>query len=332
MLGLLVVACGEDGGSGAGDDGGEAGSALEGEDISITVGVGPGGGYDSYARLLAPWLAEELGANVIVSNEPGAGGLVALNNLLGAQPDGTTIMLINGSGIAGSALAEAEGVNFALDELTYLPRVYSGGKVIGAAEPTGITDFAELDAGDRSFGFGASGPGASTYVEPTVLMEILGLPYDIITGFDGSSDIVAAGLAGEVDGIMVDLDTLISNIDNGDYEPLLLVGPPERDDTIPDTPVLGELDLDSDQEVNAAALEALLELGRTLVIHPDTDPAITEELRGAFDRILTDPEFIETAEEQGRPIGYVDAAGVEELVTTILEAPDEFRDLVRLGF
>jgi tripartite-type tricarboxylate transporter receptor subunit TctC len=346
-LGLIAAACGgdepgddaeledvddaaADADDPAEDDETEAG-ALAGEDITLTVGVGPGGGYDAYARLLAPYLAEELDADVVVSNEPGAGGLVALNNLLSSEPDGTQIMLINGAGIAGSALAEAEGANFELDELTYLGRVYGGPKLIGAATDTGIEDFDEL-AEEPPFNYGASGPGASTYVEPTVVMEILGYPYEITTGFDGSTDIIAAAIAGEIDGIMVDLDTLGPHVDDGDYNPLLLVGPDERDDAVPDTPVLAELELDDQQRDLADALQALLELGRALVAHPDTDPEVADELIAAFDSILTSDEFIEEAEAQGRPIGYATADEVDGLVDTILQAPEEFREIVELGY
>lgn len=53
--------------SGSGDVSAAAGSegscaALEGENISLVVPYEPGGGYDSYARMLAPYLEEEIGA------------------------------------------------------------------------------------------------------------------------------------------------------------------------------------------------------------------------------------------------------------------------------
>ena len=49
--------------------------------IKFLVGYGSGGGYDAYARMLAPHLSKVLDANVIVQNQPGAGGLVALTSL-----------------------------------------------------------------------------------------------------------------------------------------------------------------------------------------------------------------------------------------------------------
>lgn len=313
-------------------DGIPADNPLAGEDITLTVGVGPGGGYDAYVRLIGPYLSDLLGANVVINNEPGAGGLVALNNLLASDADGTQIMLINGVGIAGSALAGADGVNFELDELGYVGRVYAGSKLIGAGAQTGYDTWEDVENAGEPFVFGASGPGASTYVEPTILMEMLDLPYEIVTGFDGSADIQTAMVAGEVDGISLDLDSLIGTVDAGDANALLLMGPTERDESIPDTPTLADLDLTEEQELLRDSLQALIEYGRTLVVHPDTDPEIMELLRSAFEQILNDPEFLEDAESQGRPIGFASGDEVEGQVATILGAPDAFVEIVRLGY
>lgn len=325
----------EDAGDAGEDDAGEEAAAdnpLAGEDLTLTVGVGPGGGYDAYVRLIAPYLAEELDANVVINNEPGAGGLVALNNLLASDPDGTQIMLINGVGIAGSALAGAEGVNFELDELGYVGRVYAGSKLIGAGTETGYETWEDVQNSDEPFVFGASGPGASTYVEPTVLMELLELPYEIVTGFDGSADIQTAMVAGEVDGISLDLDSLLPTVEAGDANPLLVMGPTERAEELPDTPTLSDLDLTEEQAALRDSLQALIEYGRTLVVHPETDPEVKDLISNAIESVLSNPEFIEDAESQGRPIGFASAEDVEGQVATILEAPEAFREIVALGY
>src|SRR6266545_7841657 len=68
---------------------------FAGKTVRLVVGFGPGGGYDSYARMLAPYLSKNLGATVIVENRPGAGGLVALSGVYMAPPDGLTMMIVN---------------------------------------------------------------------------------------------------------------------------------------------------------------------------------------------------------------------------------------------
>src|SRR5450432_3676931 len=73
---------------------------FSGKTIRLVVGYGPGGGYDAYARMIAPHLSKALGASVVVENQPGAGGLVALNRIYAAAADGLTMMIVNGTGAA----------------------------------------------------------------------------------------------------------------------------------------------------------------------------------------------------------------------------------------
>jgi tripartite-type tricarboxylate transporter receptor subunit TctC len=67
---------------------------YEGKTIRIIVGTSPGGGYDTYTRLIARHFGKYIPGNptIIVDNMPGAGGLVSANHLFKiAKPDGLTI-------------------------------------------------------------------------------------------------------------------------------------------------------------------------------------------------------------------------------------------------
>ncbi|MFP5370530.1 MAG: tripartite tricarboxylate transporter substrate-binding protein, partial [Actinomycetes bacterium] len=117
VVGLLATACGADDGEGAtaagtGGGGGGGGveaqeSCYEGERATFMVPFSPGGGYDTIARGIAPYLEDELGATIVVENVTGAGGRVAANELYTAEPDGLTFGIFAAQGIVGAALAGA---------------------------------------------------------------------------------------------------------------------------------------------------------------------------------------------------------------------------------
>ena len=55
---------------------------YEGKAIRIVVGTAPGGGYDTYTRLIARHFGKYIPGSpaIVVDNMPGAGGLVAANH------------------------------------------------------------------------------------------------------------------------------------------------------------------------------------------------------------------------------------------------------------
>src|ERR1700759_1911878 len=75
-----------------------------GKTVRMIVGSGVGGGYDVFSRLIAPYLSRVLGTTVVVENVPGAGGLLALNKLYVAPPDGLQISLSQGTMAAAAQL------------------------------------------------------------------------------------------------------------------------------------------------------------------------------------------------------------------------------------
>ncbi|WP_244458132.1 tripartite tricarboxylate transporter substrate binding protein [Roseomonas fluvialis] len=65
--------------------------------IQIYVGFAPGGNIDLAARMAAPFLERHLGGGtqIIVVNKPGAGGMLMLNDVAAAAPDGRHVALVS---------------------------------------------------------------------------------------------------------------------------------------------------------------------------------------------------------------------------------------------
>ncbi len=70
----------------------------KGRTVTFIIPTAPGGGYDTYSRLIARHIGRLLPGqpNVVAQNMPGAGGIRAANYLFNASPkDGTTIAMLD---------------------------------------------------------------------------------------------------------------------------------------------------------------------------------------------------------------------------------------------
>lgn len=303
---------------------------LGGKDVTLTVPFSPGGGYDSYARLVAPVLGEKIGSTVVVVNEEGAGGLLAMKNLLRADPDGTEIAIMNGIGTGGASIGGADGVNFAMDEFSYVGRVAGDEQIIVTRSGSDYPTWEDVVTADN-FRFGSTGMGASDFVTPSVMIAIFDLNAEIVTGFPGSSENELALLQGSIDGMSGPLDSRAPSLRNGDTRPLLMIDS-ERAELAPDTPTLDELELSAEQRDLADAHLRLLSIGRPLVGPTNMDGRALACLRAGLAETLADPGLIATAEQTNRPLGYQSGEELTETVTALMDAPPAYGEVLKESF
>lgn len=62
--------------------------------VRIVVPSTPGGGLDVMARILAPRLTEKWGAQVVIDNRAGAGGIIGTDLVAKSAPDAYTLLLV----------------------------------------------------------------------------------------------------------------------------------------------------------------------------------------------------------------------------------------------
>jgi tripartite-type tricarboxylate transporter receptor subunit TctC len=335
-MALALSACGSDGGSDGGSSAAEgeaAGCALDGETIEMIVPFSPGGGYDQYARQLAPALGEELGADVVVINNPGAGGLLATNELANAEPDGTSLGIFNMTGHVGSALAEASGVQYDPTEFGYLGRISSEPDVVLVQAAGPHETFQDLvdAAGSGPVRFAATGPGSNEYVDPVVLEQVLGLDIEIVTGYEGGSEAALGLIQGDVDAHSRSLYSQLPAVTAGDARAALVLGS-EPAKELPGVPTVVELAENDEQRELLEFHARLIESGRAFAVPPGVEDGCLEELRTAYETVVTDAEFVAAGEEGGRPISFSSGADVQQEVEALMDAPQEYVDILKEAY
>jgi tripartite-type tricarboxylate transporter receptor subunit TctC len=329
-LGVVVVSlltgCGQTattGGGGGGDD-------LKGETVDFVVPFEPGGGYDIYARLVAPALEKCTGATVVVRNEPGAGGLVATSKTFVAKPTDLRLQIVNTVGVVSSQIAKAEGARFELEKFSWLGRVSAEPNVLVVAANSRFRTFDDILASTDPVRFVATGPGSNEYINSSILPKVYGFPSRVITGFAGSGEARAAVLAGKADAHILPLDSQLDAIQSGDVRPLLVIGPKPSSEAVTGTPAIADHPpRDPAQQAIVDALVALADTGRAVVAPPGVDDGRLARLRAGLDCALKDPELAKAAARQQRPIVPLSGTDTAKLVSTVLASPQAFQQLVR---
>lgn len=286
---------------------------YRGETITLVVGYGAGGGYDAYARYLAPWIERRTGATVVVENRPGGGGLVALNQVYDEAGDGRTIMLANGLAAALAQLLQTEGVRFDLLDMPILGRLAAEPSVVMLSERSKLASFRDLVDAEEPVKWSGGGKTDGIADSAAVVSEALGIDSRIIIGYKGAKESALAAMRGEVDAVVTSVSTAAKLSAGGELAPVAVLDR-EPSDLLPGVPTIFDAVAIDENAAWWIDLRAdIARVGRVLVTSPGTPADRVERLRDVIGGILTDPAFVAELEAAKRPVSYLDAGAIESL-------------------
>ena len=137
--------------------------------ITYIVSSKAGGGYDTYARLIARYMEKYLsGTKIRIKNVPGAGGLIAVNHLSGSEPDGLTIGTFN-SGVIYAQLLQAGGARFDLTQFGWIGKAASDSRVMLLSSRSRFKSLEDLISSETAVLLAASGVGSMAYTETRLM-------------------------------------------------------------------------------------------------------------------------------------------------------------------
>jgi tripartite-type tricarboxylate transporter receptor subunit TctC len=291
---------------------------FSGKTVRFVVGFGPGGGYDAYARMLAPYLSKVLGATVIVENRPGAGGLLALNGVYIAPPDGLTMMIVNGTAAVYSQLTDLQGARYDLAKIGYIATLSAPPSLWTVGPHNQEKTIAKALAGARKWRWAASGPVDSLSDGAAFTCAGLKLDCQIVLGYKGSNDAALAVSRGEMDALYVTDTSANTYVQSNGLVPLATVGQ-KRSRFFPDLPTIFEAaKLNPDQEWIFNFRHLAQSLGRILVVPPGMTESRLAFLEAAVKKAVSDPSFLAEGEKRQLYTDYVDAAGTRKNATGIV--------------
>ncbi|HSR71924.1 MAG TPA: tripartite tricarboxylate transporter substrate-binding protein [Kiloniellales bacterium] len=301
----------------------QANEFFEGKTITYIVATNPGGGYDTYGRLIAKYMEKHLPVgNIVVKNVPGAGHIIGANTIFAAEPDGLTIGTFN-TGLIYAQILEREGIKFDLREMSWIGKAASDTRVLMLGKESGFSSFEEFANAEEPQKMAVSGVGSAAYNELKLLQEALDLNIELVPGFRGNEGEMSI-LRGEVAGTIGSKSSLQPFVDNGHGIFVLEVGGPS-DSPIPQARNYAETD-------EARSIIALIasqgSLGRLTAGPPGIPEDRLAALREAYRTSVTDPDLLAEAEKLGRPIEPAVGEDVAQAVNAALNQSPETVELI----
>lgn len=295
---------------------------YKGKTLTYIVATKPGGGYDTYARLIADHLPKYLpGVRVRIRNVPGAGDIIGTNQLARARPDGLTIGTFN-SGLLYAQLSDAPGIQFDLREFEWIGKAAVVSRMLVAAKATEVSNLQELRARDKTLLFGANGVGSASYAESLLLAKILDIDIKLVTGM-ASADRQMSMIRGELAASLGSGTSFRRFVENGYGQLLLEIGGDDAD-VAPDVAAI--FDSAEDRAIYEL-IRATANLGRMTAAPRGTPVARLDALRNAYAAVISDDAFRREAARRKLPIAYGDADYVQR---SVADALDQESGVVRI--
>lgn len=154
--------------------------------LRLIVPFAPGASTDSVARMLAPKLSARLGQSVVVDNRGGAGGIIGIDTVVKALPNGYTLLFASSTVVTSAA---ARGKNLPFDPLKDLAPIGEAGSVpfmIVVPETLNAATLADFikqaREKPRGMSYGTGGVGTITHLATELFassakIELLHVPY-----------------------------------------------------------------------------------------------------------------------------------------------------------
>ncbi len=282
---------------------------YQGKTITIQVGYGAGGGYDTNARMFARHFGKHMPGNptIVVQNVPGAGSMKVANQVWAVAPKDGTVLGVFASSTALEPL-------FGNDKALYDPRKFewigslhqdiaSCGVWKGAGQ--GVKSIPDLIKAKKTVVFGSTSPTAITSQHPLFMKNMVGANIKVVYGYKGTKGVSLAMQRGEVDASCGMFESSVrsafaQHVKAGDFKIVAQFGSggkkvPYFGDA---TPLWDLMKTDDDKKVFNVIFRQT-EIARPLAAPPGTPKERVAALRKAMIATLKDPQLIADAEKAG---------------------------------
>lgn len=295
---------------------------YKGKNFRIVVGSSAGGGYDAYARLVGRHIGKYIPGNptIVVSNMPGAGGNNAAAYVYNAAPkDGTVMGAVAAGSVLDKVIGDAKRIRHDPMKTQYIGSANSEMFTCVVRSDAPVASFKEVF--DKELMIGSS--GGTTRDMATMMNNLLGTKFKLVSGYKGTRQINLAVEKGEVQGVCGMGWTSIQK-QHGRWftEKFARVLVQEGQKPLPELTKMGaafSLDFAKDKDTRAI-MELIYLQGvftRPFMMAPEVPADRVAIVRTAFMKALADPKAHEEAAKQSLVITAISGQDLQEMVRKV---------------
>ncbi len=249
--------------------------------VHLLLGFPPGGAADIVARLTGQILSERLGQSFVVENRGSAGQQVATEAVVGAPPDGYTLLLLANPNVVNGMLNPNLSFNFTRDlapvgGVNLNPLILEVHPSLPVKTVPDLIAYAKAHPGEINMASG--GVGSTPHLAGELFKMLTGINM-LHVPYRGDAPAVTDMLAGQ-DQVMFDLILLsLNHIRSGELRGLAVTSA-KRLPTLPDLPPVADF---------VPGYEAFAWQG--VAAPKDTPPDIVTRLNTELNAALADPKI-----------------------------------------
>ena len=299
---------------------------YKGKLVKFVLSSGEGGGYETYARAILPYLESYIPGNpkIIIQHMQGAGGLVAANNLYNVAPrDGTQFAMIHRAAVSTAVLFGKSNVRSDPTKFGWIGSMNDERSICASWYTSPVKTFADLQKTELIVS--ALGRGTDTDAYSNLLKNVFGAKMKIVTGYNSGAAMELALERGEVGGRCAwSWSTIMSTKANWVSEkkivPLVQLSLSKHPD-LPDVPLITEFITSAEQREILEVVLAPQIIGRPLLMPPDVPVERLAAFRAAFNKGMDDPKFVADAKARNLEISSIPGEQIDRMIAHLFETP-----------
>ena len=307
---------------------------YQGKTISIIVGTKAGDVYDLYPRLLAEFWTKHIpgSPNIIVQNVPGAGSLIAANQVYSiAKPDGLTLGAIYPALYFNQLIKKPE-VKYDWAKFNFIGSTVTSNQLLYMRADTPYKSIEDVRKATTAPKCGATDISSAGYYIPKIIDETLGTKFDIVSGYTSGQDIDLAVERGELQCRAFTITAYFAREPfiswrKRNFTNVLIQTGSKRDARLKDTPTIYELmDKYKTTDAGRSLAKVILasgDFGRPIVAPPGVPADRIKALRDGFDKTLADPALLAEAERRRLEIDPTRWDEMESLAKEVMLTPPD---------